>query len=163
MMFDEERRRYGFCWCDQPAALLEQHGNPRVAVPDFQDALDRYAAHSAAARQRITPMGTPPPRAVRRAKALPFRRASQGNGGPPCNEPPRSRGRRSPCEDGEAIRMSDETGSITWFVVWHGEGLQALSSYSRPPLGPSSNHPLCGWYMILPPSSERRGSYVRSP
>jgi len=31
--------------------------------------------------------------------------------------------------------MADDTGSITWFVVWHGEGLQALSSSSWPPLG----------------------------
>jgi hypothetical protein len=31
--------------------------------------------------------------------------------------------------------MSDETGRITVFVVGHGEGLQALSSDSRPPLG----------------------------
>ena len=42
-----------FVWRDQPAALLEQHFNPRVAVPTFQEALERYAARSAAARQRI--------------------------------------------------------------------------------------------------------------
>ena len=43
-----------FSWREQPAALLEQHFNPRVAVPSFQEALDRYAARSAAARQRLT-------------------------------------------------------------------------------------------------------------
>jgi len=32
-----------FAWRDQPAALLEQHRNPRVTVPNFQDVLDRYA------------------------------------------------------------------------------------------------------------------------
>ena len=42
-----------FSWREQPAALLEQHFNPRVAVPSFQEALDRYAARSAAARQRL--------------------------------------------------------------------------------------------------------------
>jgi arylformamidase len=42
-----------FAWREQPAALLEPHFNPRVAVPDFQEALERYAAHSAAARQRL--------------------------------------------------------------------------------------------------------------
>jgi arylformamidase len=42
-----------FPWRDQPAPLLEQHCNPRVAVPHFQEALDRYAARSAAARQRL--------------------------------------------------------------------------------------------------------------
>jgi arylformamidase len=42
-----------FPWREQPAALLEQHFNPRVAVPSFQEALDRYAARSAAARQRL--------------------------------------------------------------------------------------------------------------
>src|SRR5712691_912862 len=33
-------------------------------------------------------------------------------------------------------------------MVWHCEGLQALSSHAGPLWGPSSNHPLCGWYMI---------------
>ncbi len=42
-----------FSWREQPAALLEQHFNPRVAVPTFQEALDRYAAGSAAARQSL--------------------------------------------------------------------------------------------------------------
>jgi len=42
-----------FSWREQPAALLEQHFNPRVAVPDFQEALERHAARSAAARQRL--------------------------------------------------------------------------------------------------------------
>jgi hypothetical protein len=42
-----------FAWREQPAALLEQHFNPRVAVPDFQEALERYAVRSAAARQRL--------------------------------------------------------------------------------------------------------------
>jgi arylformamidase len=42
-----------FAWREQPAALLEQHFNPRVAVPDFQEALERYTARSAAARQRL--------------------------------------------------------------------------------------------------------------
>ena len=40
-------------WREQPAPLLEQHCNPRVAVPHFQEALERYAARSAAARQRL--------------------------------------------------------------------------------------------------------------
>jgi hypothetical protein len=42
-----------FAWREQPATLLEQHFNPRVAVPDFQEALARYAARSVAARQRL--------------------------------------------------------------------------------------------------------------
>ena len=42
-----------FPWREQPAPLLEQHFNPRVAVPHFQEALKRYAARSAAARQRL--------------------------------------------------------------------------------------------------------------
>ncbi len=42
-----------FPWREQPAALLAQHFNPRIAVPDFQEALERYAARSAAARQRL--------------------------------------------------------------------------------------------------------------
>jgi hypothetical protein len=29
-----------FPWREQPAALLEQHFNPRVAVPSFQEALE---------------------------------------------------------------------------------------------------------------------------
>jgi arylformamidase len=40
-------------WRTQPAALLEQHFNPRVAVPDFQQALARYATRSAAVRQYL--------------------------------------------------------------------------------------------------------------
>ena len=42
-----------FSWREQPAPLLEQHFNPRVAVPHFQEVLDRYAARSVAARQRL--------------------------------------------------------------------------------------------------------------
>ena len=42
-----------FPWREQPTPLLEQHFNPRVAVPHFQEALARYAARSAAARQRL--------------------------------------------------------------------------------------------------------------
>ena len=32
-----------------------------------------------------------------------------------------------------------------------------------PRWGPSANHQPCGWSMIVPPSSERRGAHVRSP
>ncbi len=42
-----------FAWREQPAALLKQHVNPHVAVPDFQEAMEQYAAHSVAARQRL--------------------------------------------------------------------------------------------------------------
>lgn len=42
-----------FNWRSQPDEVLEQHFNPRVAVPDFQTYIDRYTAQSAAARQRL--------------------------------------------------------------------------------------------------------------
>src|SRR5262245_26945280 len=42
-----------FAWREQPAPLLEQHFNPRVAVPHFQEVLGRYVARSAVARQRL--------------------------------------------------------------------------------------------------------------
>ena len=42
-----------FDWRSQPDEVLEQHFNPRVAVPDFQTYIDRYTAQSIAARQRL--------------------------------------------------------------------------------------------------------------
>jgi len=42
-----------FNWRDLPAAELERHFNPRVACPDAQDHIDRYAARSAEARRRV--------------------------------------------------------------------------------------------------------------
>lgn len=42
-----------FDWHSQPDEVLEQHYNPRVAVPDFQAYLERNTAQSAAVRQRL--------------------------------------------------------------------------------------------------------------
>ena len=73
-------------WRDPPAPLLEQHFHPRGAVPHLQEALDRYAARSAAARQGLPGVydlrsGTRPQptlTAIGRRR-LPARRRPQGH------------------------------------------------------------------------------------
>ena len=52
--------------------------------------------------------------------------------------------RRIPSE----TASSELCGNIQETAIWRVEGLQALASRHWPPLGPSSNHQLCGSYMI---------------